>query len=67
MWISKSLRHLAAALSEQGFSASHTLVGRLLMQQGCTLQGNVKTCEGAVHPDEDAKFRHISDQVAALA
>ena len=66
-WISKSLHHISDALSDQGFSVSHTLVGRLLKQQGYTLQGNVKTREGTDHPDRDAQFHHISDQVAACA
>ena len=42
-WISKSLRRLSDALSDQGFAVSHTLVGRLLKQRGYTLQGNAKT------------------------
>ena len=66
-WVSKSLRHISAALSEQGFSVSHTLVSRLLKQQGYTLQGNAKTREGADHPDRDAQFHHINDRVAAFA
>ena len=66
-WVSKSLRHLADALSDQGFSVSHTLVGRLLKRQGYTLQGNVKAREGTDHPDRDAQFHHINDQVAAFA
>ena len=66
-WISKSLRHISDALSDQGFSVSHTLVGRLLKQQGYTLQGNVKPREGTDHPDRDAQFHHINDQVAAFA
>ena len=66
-WVSKSLRHISAALSDQGFSVSHTLVGRLLKRQGYTLQGNVKAREGTDHPDRDAQFHHINDQVAAFA
>ena len=66
-WVSKSLRHISDALSDQGFSVSHTLVGRLLKRQGYTLQGNVKTREGTDHPDRDAQFHHINDQVAAFA
>ncbi len=66
-WVSKSLRHLADALSDQGFPVSHTLAGRLLKRQGRALQGNAKTREGADHPDRDAQFHHINDQVAAFA
>ena len=66
-WVSKSLRHLADALSDQGFSVSHTLVGQLLKRQGYTLQCNVKAREGTDHPDREAQFHHINDQVAAFA
>ncbi len=64
--VSKSLRHLADAHSGQGFSASRTLAGRLLTRQGCTC-GNAKTREGTDHPDRDAQFSHVNDQVAAFA
>ena len=50
-----------------GVSGVPTLVGRLLKRQGYTLQGNVKTREGTDHPDRDAQFHHINDQVAAFA
>ena len=66
-WISKSLRHLSDALSDQGFAVSHTLVGRLLKRQGYTLQSNVKAREGTDHPDRDAQFHHINGQVTAFA
>ena len=65
-WISKSLRHLSEALWDQGFAVSHTLVGRLLKQQGYTLQSNVKAREGTDHPDRDAWFHPINGQVAAF-
>jgi hypothetical protein len=38
-------------------------VGRLLRQQGFSLQANAKTLEGAQHPDRDAQFRYINEQV----
>jgi Rhodopirellula transposase DDE domain len=37
-------------------------VGRLLRQQGYTLQGTVKTLEGAQHPDRDAQFGYLNEQ-----
>ena len=48
---------------------SHHSVARLLGHElGYRLQGNAKTLEGAQHPDRDAQFRYINDQVtAALA
>ena len=63
-WTSKSCRRLSNALKEQGFSVSRTLVGKLLVQLGYTLQGNAKTREGTDPPDRDGQFEYINDQVA---
>ena len=38
LWVSRSQRHLAEALSERGFTVSHKLVGRLLAGLGFSLQ-----------------------------
>jgi len=62
------VRHLAAALQQQGHRVSRTLVAELLNRAGYSLQGNRKTKEGDSHPDRDAQFAHINTQVAtALA
>ena len=66
LWVSRSQRHLARALAERGFSASQTLVGRLLKRLGFSLQANRKTREGSQHPDRDAQFEHINAQVQAF-
>jgi transposase len=66
LWVSKSQRHLAQALDEQGFRVSHKRVGRLLAQLGFSLQANRKTREGASHPDRDAQFEHINAQIKAF-
>ena len=50
LWVSKSQRHLARALTERGFTAGPTLVGRLLRRLGFSLQANRKTREGTSHP-----------------
>jgi hypothetical protein len=63
LWISKSQRHLAAALAERGFTAGQKLVGRLLRRLGFSLQANSKTREGASHPDRNAQFEHINAAV----
>ena len=63
LWVSKSQRHLAAALGERGFEVSHKLVGRLLNTLGFSLQANSKTREGANHPDRNAQFEHINAQI----
>jgi transposase len=62
-WTTKSLRNLAVELTEQGHAVSATTVGRLLRENGFSLQGNAKTLEGKQHPDRDAQFHYINDQV----
>jgi DDE family transposase len=62
-WTTKSLRHLAEELTRQGHPASAPTVERLLRSAGFSLQANVKTLEGAQHPDRDAQFRYIHAQV----
>jgi hypothetical protein len=62
-WTSKSVRRLAAELQAMGHAASHRLVAELLQASGYSLQANRKTREGAQHPDRDAQFRYINDQV----
>ena len=66
LWVSKSQRHLSAALAVRGFTAGQKLVGRLLKRQGFSLQANAKTREGASHPDRNAQFEHINAQIAAF-
>jgi hypothetical protein len=66
LWVSKSQRHLSAALAERGFTAGQKLVGRLLHHLGFSLQANAKTREGAGHPDRNAQFEHINTQVTAF-
>jgi hypothetical protein len=64
-WTTKSLRHLADELTRSGHPVSAPTVGRLLKAAGFSLQANVKTLEGAQHPDRDAQFRYINEQVKA--
>jgi Rhodopirellula transposase DDE domain len=64
-WTTKSTRNLAAELTRQGHRVSAGTVGDLLREEGFSLQGNAKTIEGQRHPDRDAQFRHISEQVKA--
>ena len=66
LWVSKSQRQLAHALSQRGFSASQKLVGRLLRRLGFSLQANRKTREGSSHPDRDAQFEYINALVMAF-
>jgi Rhodopirellula transposase DDE domain len=62
-WTTKSLRHLAGELTRQGHPVSAPTVGRLLRAAGFSLQANAKTLEGGQHPDRDAQFRYINEQV----
>jgi transposase len=64
-WTVKSLRNLADELSRSGHPVSAPTVGRLLREQGFSLQSNVKTLEGRQHPGRDAQFRYINEQVKA--
>ena len=62
-WTCKSTRKLANELTEQDHEVSHSTVGRLLREQGYSMQANRKTREGQQHPDRNAQFEHISKRV----
>ena len=62
-WTCKSLRTLAAELQTMGHAVSYQVVGELLAASGYTLQANRKTREGSSHPDRDAQFCYLNDQV----
>jgi hypothetical protein len=46
-----------------GHQVSRQLVAELLAAAGYSLQANRKTREGPAHPDRDAQFRYINQQV----
>lgn len=62
-WTCKSTPHLAKELNASGHQVSRRTVGTLLTQLGYSLQSTRKTREGGRHPDRDAQFQHIADQV----
>jgi hypothetical protein len=64
-WTVKSTRALAAELTRQGRRVGHDTVAALLKAEGFSLQATSRTTEGARHPDRDAQFRYINDQVTA--
>jgi hypothetical protein len=64
-WMTKSTRALAGELTRQGYKVGADTVGDLLGEEGFSLQGNAKTIEGWRHPDRDAQFRYINEQVKA--
>jgi hypothetical protein len=67
-WTCKSTRQLAAALRAQGHRVSYRTVARLLQQLEYSLQAPRKVREGDAHPDRNAQFDYLNEQVrAALA
>lgn len=60
---SKSTYKLAEELSRKGYKVSHAQVGKLLKNLNYSLQSNKKTKEGNQHPDRDAQFKYINDEV----
>ena len=67
-WTCKSTRTLAAELSRQNHPVSHEKVAQFLREMDYSLQGNRKTEEGKDHPDREAQFQYLNEQVrSALA
>ena len=64
-WTSKSTRTLAEELVGQGHAVAERTVAKLLHGAGYSLQAVRKTREGGTHPDRDAQFRYLSEQVNA--
>jgi hypothetical protein len=62
-WTCKSTRKLADELTRQGHPISDRTVAHLLRQTGYSLQANRKTREGGAHPDRNAQFEYLNDQV----
>ena len=64
-WTAKSVRNLADGLRLLGHRVHFTTVAKLLRDLGYSLQANQKTREGSSHPDRDAQFQRINEQVGA--
>ena len=62
-WTCKSADQLAGALREMGHRVSGRTVTRLLHEMGYSLQANAKLKEGKQHPDRDAQFAYLNEQV----
>ena len=62
-WTTKSLRSIAKELSERGHPVSHTTVHRLLRELDYSLWGDKRSIEGKQHPQRDAQFRYLYQQV----
>jgi Rhodopirellula transposase DDE domain len=62
-WTCKSTGQLALALTRGGHPVSADTVGAMLREAGYSLQANAKLKEGKQHPDRDAQFRYLNEQV----
>jgi hypothetical protein len=62
-WTCKSVRKLAEELRAIGHQVSHQLVAELLHELEYSLQANRKVLEGSQHPDRNAQFEYLNDQV----
>jgi transposase len=65
-WTAKSTATLAKELIAQGFAISDDTVGRILKDLGYSLQAPAKEKEGTAHPDRDAQFRYLNDEVTTF-
>jgi len=62
-WTSKSTGKLASELTHQGFDITDDTVGRILKSLGYSLQAPAKQKEGTAHPDRDAQFHYLNEQI----
>ncbi len=62
-WTSKSTSKLADALTKGGHKISPRTVAKLLTELGYSLQSNRKSLKETTHPDRDAQFQYINQQV----
>lgn len=65
-WTSKSVRKLADERKRLGHQTSHRMVAALLHELDYRLQATRKTLEGSAHPDREAQFAPIHQQVKAF-
>ena len=49
-----------------GFRCGKDAIARMMREDGYSLQGMSRVLEGNQHPDRDAQFRHINEQIAAF-
>jgi len=65
-WTSKSMAKLADDLVRQGYKVTDDTVGRILKSLGYSLQAPAKEKEGTSHPDRDAQFVYLNEQVGVF-
>lgn len=59
----KSTRVIEQELKKQGHQVSYPTIAALLHKNGYSLQANKKTLEGSSHPDRNAQFEFINQDV----
>jgi len=59
-WTTLSLRDLEREIAGLGFRAGKDALGRMLHEDGYSMQGMSRVTEGKQHPDRDAQFRHVN-------
>lgn len=62
-WTCKSTAKLAEELTRQNHPVTDRTVATMLKEAGYSLQANRKRCEGSQHPDRDAQFEYLNNQV----
>jgi transposase len=62
-WTCKTTRAISAEMKEKKFAISHQTVCKLLSEMGYSLQVNKKMVGTGDHPDRDAQFQYINEQV----
>ena len=65
-WTTKLTVKLAAELASQDHPVGPKTVARLLKDHGYSLRANAKKLEGRQHPDRDAQFGYLDEQVGAF-
>lgn len=65
-WTCKSTTKLAEELTRQHHAVTDRTVATMLKNAGYSLQANRKTREGNQHPDRNAQFEHINQQVVTF-
>ena len=65
IWVSKSAKKLALALTSMGYRVGPDTVRAELSKLGFSRQGNRKADEGSKHPDRDAQFEYINASTVA--
>lgn len=63
LWTCKSVRQLARELTQEGHPIGASKADELLHELGYSLQSHRKRDEGRSHPDRDAQFGHLNQEV----